>query len=246
MRRPGPFGKMLEDLFPDAASVGLGRLGGAHAAAGQGARDSRTAVAGSEGIMLVGGVPAQTRRVGRRLAGRWRRYEGWRRQVRWDRHEGSQSRPAGMRNDRSGMSPSPQQIASAPSRARPAGDELLKRDARVRSTIARPLPAQAWRRSGGRSPRSAPGRAGSASHPNRPPSRRSGRLSGPAGGPGGCGTRGSRPTAAQPARCRRGAHSAGPYRSGLRRSNPGTCSRQESWHPPLTRRKRRARPGRSS
>jgi hypothetical protein len=47
----------------------------AHAASAQGTRDSRQAVAGSDGIMLVSGMPARTRRVRRRIALRWCRHK---------------------------------------------------------------------------------------------------------------------------------------------------------------------------
>ena len=41
----------------------------------QGTRDSRQAVAGSDEIMLVSGVPARARRIRRRFAVRWCRHK---------------------------------------------------------------------------------------------------------------------------------------------------------------------------
>jgi hypothetical protein len=172
--------------------------------------------------MLVGRVPARARRVRRLLA------------VRWCRHEISQPRLRRIRNNQSRMSPSPQPIASPHESGAAGRAEVLRRDADGRSTSARPIRARTRPRPGGRSPRSAPGRAGSASHPSRPPSRRSGRLRGLPGdhcGACGSGSRRSRLTAARRAQGRRGAHIAVPSRSGLRPPFPGSCSGRGSWHP---------------
>jgi hypothetical protein len=128
--------------------------------------------------------------------------------------------------------------ASGTTRAR-----QFTRDAGGRSTIATPLPARYWRRRGGRFPRSAPWRAGSATDQSRPPSRRSGRLQGSRGGPAGAGSPGSRLTAARLAPGRLGAHIAAPSRSGLRPPRLGPCSGRGSWQPSSARWECRARPG---
>jgi hypothetical protein len=47
----------------------------AHAASAQGTRDSRQAVAGSERIVLLSGMPARARRARRRIALRWCRHK---------------------------------------------------------------------------------------------------------------------------------------------------------------------------
>jgi hypothetical protein len=154
----------------------------------------------------------------------------------------SQPRPGRRRNNQSRMSPSPQPIAEQDAgalRITRVRDRLVtwswfRRDVGGRSTISTPLPAQDWRRPGDRSPRSAPGRAGWAIHRNRPPSRTSGRPRGSSGGPGGSGSPGSLPTAARPAQGRRGAHIAGPSRSGLRPACLGPCSGRGSWQPSLS------------
>jgi hypothetical protein len=178
--------------------------------------------------MLGSRVPARARRARRRVA------------VRWCRHETSQPRPRRMGNDQSRMSPSPEPIAStgapvAAGRRRPRRGS--RRDAGGRSTIARPIRAQARPRPDGRSPRSAPWRAGSASHLNRPPSRRSGRPRGLPGdhrGACGSGSPRSRLTAARPEQGRRGAHIAVPSRLGLRPPLPGPSSGRGPWHPPFS------------
>jgi hypothetical protein len=89
--------------WEDQASPSSGKRHGgrdAHAASVQGTRDSSQAVAGSDGIMLHSGMPARAGRVRRRIA------------LRWCGHAPSQPRPGRIRNDRSGMSPSRQPIAS--------------------------------------------------------------------------------------------------------------------------------------
>jgi hypothetical protein len=181
--------------------------------------------------MVVGRVPAQAHRVRRRLAVRWCR------RLRWVRHDASQPHPGPMRNEQSRMSPSPQPIASAdePGAAGPAN--VLRRDAGGRSTIARPIPAQTQRRPGGQSPRSAPWRAVSAIHSNRPPNRRSGRRQGLPGGhcgPCGSGSPGSPLLAARPAQGRRGARSVVLSRSSLQPPIPWPSCGRRSWHPPFT------------
>ena len=180
--------------------------------------------------MLVGRMPAQAQRVRRRLAVRWCR------RVRWDRHAHSQPRPGRMRNEQSRMSPSPQPIARTGEPGAAGRAHVLRRGAGGRSTTARPIPVRIQPRPGGRSPRSAPWRAASASHPNRPPSRRSGRPQGSPGGhcgPSGSGSPGSPPLAARPAQGRRGARIAGPSRLGLQPPLPWPSSGRRSWHPPF-------------
>jgi hypothetical protein len=203
--------------FPSSGERHRRRL--AHAGPGQRARDGRLAVAGSKKIMRVGRVPAQARRDRRRLDGRWCC------RGRWDRHKRSQPHPGRRRNDQSRMSPSPRPIAST-------GDPRLRRGAGGHSTISGLRPASAQRRSGGRSPRSEPGRAGSATHPNRPPSRSSGRPQGSLGAPGRAGSSGSRPSGAGQASGRRGARSAAASRLGSRPARLVPCSGHRSW-PPL-------------
>jgi hypothetical protein len=186
--------------------------------------------------MLVSGVPARARRIRRRLAARCCRHKVAFPQSAACSFTPSQPPPGRSRNDESRMSPSPQPIAGS----------WFRRDVGGRNTISTSLPAQDWRRSGGRSPRSAPWRAGSATHRNRQPSRRSGRQQGSPRGLGGSGIPGSRQTAPRPAQGRRGADNAGPSRSGLRPTTRlGTCSGRGSSQPPFARWKCRARPGRS-
>jgi hypothetical protein len=103
-----------------AASSGE-RHGGrnAHAASEEGTRDVRQVAAGSDGAMLASGVPARARRVPQWLA------------PRWCRHGVSQPRPGRMRNDRSRMSPSLQQIAAQAAVRRKV--EALEGDATARN-----------------------------------------------------------------------------------------------------------------
>ena len=72
----GYLGNLSDEV--DQASPSSGEQRGcrdAHAASAQGTRDSRQAVAGSDGIMLVSGMPARARGVRRRIALRWCRHK---------------------------------------------------------------------------------------------------------------------------------------------------------------------------
>jgi len=184
--------------------------------------------------MLVSGVPARARRIRRRLAARCCRHKVAFPQSAACSFIPSQPPPGRLRNDESRMSPSPQPIAGQGTGWLAGAGRRFRRDVGGRNTISTPLQAQDWRRPGGRSPRSAPWRAASATRQNRPPSRRLGRPQGSPRGPAASGIPGSCLTAPRPAQGRRGAHNAGPSRSGLRPTTRlGPCSGRGSWQPPF-------------
>ena len=85
----------------------------AHAAPAQSALGSRPAVAGSDRIMLLSGVPARARRVWRRIGARCCRHKVAPPRCQHACSVPSQPHLGRARNDQSRMSPSPQPIASA-------------------------------------------------------------------------------------------------------------------------------------
>jgi len=132
-------------------------------------------------------------------------HDQWHSLFRWKRNSGSmivypvQRRARGKGCAINLLARATASPAPCPKHRRRAG--RVRPDAGGHSTIASAIPAPGRRPAGGRSPHSAPWRAGPVSRRSRPPSRSSGRPPGTPSGPRGPGSPGRAVTGASPSRC---------------------------------------------